>query len=81
MAVILNYAIKDDLCREVLSTYQYTTAKTQQHPDGIPLESTLFSRMYGDEVKGVQIEGGKTGYTDEAQHTTCAFAEKDKNKN
>ena len=77
MAVILNYAIKDDLCREVLSTYQYTTAKTQQHPDGIPLESTLFSRMYGDEVKGVQIEGGKTGYTDEAQHTTCAFAEKD----
>ena len=76
MAVILNYAIKDDLCREVLSTYQYTTAKTEQHPDGIPLESTLFSRMYGDEVEGVQIEGGKTGYTDEAQHTTCAFAEK-----
>ena len=76
MAVILNYAIKDDFCRKVLSTYQYTTAKTKQHPDGILLESTLFSRMYGDEVKGVTIEGGKTGYTDEAMHTTCAFAEK-----
>ncbi|MGN0613816.1 MAG: D-alanyl-D-alanine carboxypeptidase family protein [Porcipelethomonas sp.] len=77
MAVILNYAIENDLCREILSTYQYTTSKTKQHPNGILLESTLFGRMYGDEVEGVQIEGGKTGYTDQAQHTMASFAEKD----
>ncbi len=80
MAVILNYAINNDICRKVLSTYQYTTSKTKEHPDGIPLESTLFSRMYGDEVEGVIIEGGKTGYTDEAQHTMASFAKKGDNE-
>lgn len=76
MAVILNYAIQNDICREVLSTYQYTTSKTKEHPEGIPLESTMFSRMYGDEVENVTIEGGKTGYTDEAQHCIATFAVK-----
>ncbi|MGN1480920.1 D-alanyl-D-alanine carboxypeptidase family protein [Porcipelethomonas sp.] len=77
MAVILNYAIQDDLCREILSTYQYTTSKTKEHPEGILLESTMFSRMYGDEVENVKIEGGKTGYTSEAQHCIASFASKD----
>ncbi|MBQ8434612.1 MAG: D-alanyl-D-alanine carboxypeptidase [Oscillospiraceae bacterium] len=76
MAVILNYALKNELCREILSTYQYTTSKTKEHPEGILLESTMFSRMYGDEVEGVQIKGGKTGFTSEAQHTMASFAEK-----
>ncbi len=76
MAVILNYALKNDLCREILSTYQYTTAATIQHPEGIALESTLFGRMYGDEVEGVIIKGGKTGFTSEAQHTMASYAEK-----
>lgn len=76
MAVILNYAIQDDLCREILSTYQYTTSKTKEHPEGILLESTMFSRMYGDEVENVTIEGGKTGYTGEAQHCIASFAVK-----
>ncbi len=76
MAVIFNYALENDLCREILSTYQYTTSKTKEHPKGILLESTMFSRMYGDEVKGVQILGGKTGFTSQAQHTMVSFAEK-----
>lgn len=74
MAVILEYALKNDLCREILSTYQYTTSKTKEHPKGILLESTMFGRMYGDEVKNVKIEGGKTGFTSEAQHCMASFA-------
>lgn len=77
MAVITEYALNNELCREILCTYQYTTSKTKEHPKGILLESTMFSRMYGDEVEGVQILGGKTGYTSEAQHTMTSFAEKD----
>lgn len=76
MAVIFNYALQNDLCREILSTYQYTTSKTKEHPEGILLESTMFSRMYGDEVEGVLIKGGKTGFTSEAQHTMVSYAEK-----
>ena len=73
MAVILEYALQNDLCREILSTYQYTTSKTKEHPKGILLESTMFSRMYGDEVENVTIEGGKTGFTSEAQHCMASF--------
>ena len=53
--------MENDTCREILGTYQSTTSATEQHPKGIPLESTMFSRMYGNEVTGITIEAGKTG--------------------
>ena len=77
ISVILETAIKNNLCREILSTYQYRTEKTPQNPDGILLTSTMFSRMYGDEVEGVTIEGGKTGFTDQAGQCLASFARKD----
>lgn len=77
LAVIMKAAIQNDLCRKVLSTYQYTTAVSEQHPEGINLESTMFSRMYGNEVDGVQILGGKTGYIYESGHCLISFAEMD----
>ena len=36
----------------------------------------MFSRMKGDEVEGVSIIAGKTGYTDQARHTLVSYAEK-----
>ncbi len=77
MSVILQYAIKNPLCREILSTYKYTTNKTEQHPEGINLVSNMFAKMKGDEAQGVQILGGKTGYTDEAGQCLASFAVKD----
>lgn len=76
MAMIMEYAMQNELCREVLSTYQYTTSKTKEHPEGIQLESTMFGRMYGDEVEGAVIEAGKTGYTDEAENCLVTFGTK-----
>ena len=46
MAMIMQYAMQNPTCAEVLSTYQYTTTPTAQHPEGIKLSSTMFSRMY-----------------------------------
>ncbi len=74
-AIILQEAMKNPHCRQVLSTYQYTTASTPQHPEGILLTSTMFSRMYGDEPEGAVVIAGKTGYTTEAGHTMASFAE------
>lgn len=76
MSMIMKAAMDDPLCREILSTYQYTTSSTEQHPDGIPLYSNMFSRMYGTEVDGVTITAGKTGYTDEAGQCLVSYAEK-----
>lgn len=75
IALIMEYCAKNDLCREVISTYTYTTTATEQHPDGIKLTSTVFNKMYGNEVPGITIVGGKTGYTDEAGQCLASFAE------
>lgn len=77
MAMILQYAMKIDKCREILSTYKYTTASTTQHPDGLPLVSTMFSRMAGNESGTATVLGGKTGYTNEGLHCLASFAKVD----
>lgn len=75
MAVVLRAAMENVHCRQVLSTYQYTTAVTPEHPEGILLTSTLFSRIYGDEPDGATIVAGKTGYTSQAVHTLVTYAQ------
>lgn len=76
MAIIMRAAMDNATCAEVLSTYQHTTAATTQHPTGIALTSTMFSRMYGTEVTGVTIQAGKTGYVYESGHCLVNYAEK-----
>ncbi|MBE6777786.1 MAG: D-alanyl-D-alanine carboxypeptidase [Ruminococcaceae bacterium] len=75
MVIILNEAMKNPHCRQVLSTYQYTTAATTQHPEGLLLTSTMFSRMRGDEPDGALVIAGKTGYTSQARHTMVSYAQ------
>ncbi|MBQ5841055.1 MAG: D-alanyl-D-alanine carboxypeptidase [Clostridia bacterium] len=74
MAMIMRAAMQDAHCRQVLSTYQYTTAATPEHPEGILLTSTMFSRMYGNEPDGAVIAAGKTGFTGQALHTLVTYA-------
>ena len=77
LAVLLHYTLENEFAKTVLSAATYTTTKTEKHPEGIELQSTLFSRMYGDEVEGVAILGGKTGYTKAAGQCLMTFAQKD----
>ena len=77
LSVILAAAMENNLCRAILSTYQYTTAKTPQHPEGILLSSTLFSYMYGTEPDGAVILGGKTGFVNESGYCIASFGRSD----
>ena len=45
-----------------------------EHPEGIPLTSTMYSRIYGNEAPGVLIKGGKTGFTNEAGSCLVSYA-------
>ena len=74
MAMILEYAIGNKTCKKILSTYEYKFHETEQNPEGLTFTSTLFTRMYGDEVEGVKILGGKTGFTDKAGNCIESFA-------
>lgn len=71
MAVIMNAAVENDICREVLSAHTYTTSKTEQHPDGILL-SNWFLRRIEDKDTGGEVLCGKTGYVD--QSGSCAVS-------
>ncbi len=75
MAVITDYAMRNEICRKVLTTYQHKTQKTPQNPKGILLQSTLFSYMYGTEPETAVILGGKTGFVNEAGYCIASFGE------
>ncbi len=77
MAIILKAAMDNKTCCEILSTYQYTTAATPQNPEGLPLVSTMFSRMTGEEPEGATILGGKTGFTDQSGNCLASFGKND----
>lgn len=71
MAVIMNAAIDNEVCREVLSAHTYTTSGTDQHPDGILL-SNWFLRRIEDKDTGGEVLCGKTGYVDRSG--SCAVS-------
>lgn len=81
MAIILDAALQNEVCKKVLSTYQYTTAVTQQHPEGILLSSTLFTYMYGTEPKTATILGGKTGFVNESGYCIASYGTNNENGN
>lgn len=76
MALALKYAIATPYLREILGTYTYTTTATPEHPEGIMLFSTMYTKMKGDEAEGIYVQGGKTGYTPEAHNCLASFAAK-----
>lgn len=69
IAMILEAAIDNDLCREVLAAHTYQTSKTEQHPEGITI-SNWFLRRIEDRDTGGEVVCGKTGYV--AQSGSCA---------
>ncbi len=72
MAMILEAAIDNELCREVLSAHTYTTSKTEQHPDGIII-SNWFLRRIEDKDTGGEVVCGKTGYVVQSGNCAASF--------
>lgn len=75
MAAILDYAMQDETCLKYLTAVEYKYPPTKESPEGLTFNSTLFSRMFGDEMPNVTVKGGKTGYTDEAKNCVETFAD------
>lgn len=71
LAVIMEAAMQNQICREILSSRTYVTSKTEEHPDGIEL-SNWFLRRIEDKDTGGMTMYGKTGYVD--QSGSCAVS-------
>ena len=60
--LILTYTIQNEICRKIISAYEYKVPPTVQNPEGLTFTSNFLIRIYGDEMPGVTtIQGGKTG--------------------
>lgn len=73
MAMIMEAAMQNDLCREVLSAHTYTTSSTTQNPDGITI-SNWFLRRIEDKDAGALVLGGKTGYVVQSGNCAVSYA-------
>lgn len=73
MAVILRAAMENETCRKVLSAATYTSAATEQHPEGVDMYNKFLLRMENAERNGAEIEGAKTGYTAQAMNCCASF--------
>ena len=80
--VIMKVAYHNVTCKNVLNTFDYTTSKTAQNPDGIHLTCLLGGRLQGFYVDKngngqnddtAKIQGGKTGFTNEAKSCIATY--------
>ena len=69
MAMIMEAAMNNELCRKIMSTRIYTTSSTPQHPSGIQV-SNWFLRRIEDKDTGGVVLCAKTGYV--LQSGNCA---------
>ena len=73
MAVILQAALDNELCRAVLSAARYITPPTNKHPDGVEMINKFLVRAEGQELHGAQILAAKTGYTAQAGNCCASY--------
>lgn len=71
MAMIMEAAINNEWCREVLSAHKYTTFSTSQHPDGIEISNWFLRRIEDKDTHG-EVICAKTGFV--AQSGNCAVS-------
>lgn len=74
IAMIMEAAIDNELCREVLTAHTYTTSVTEQHPEGIIL-SNWFLRRIEDQEGGEGVVCAKTGYVVQSGSCAASYAE------
>ena len=72
MAMILEAALDNPLCREVLSVHTYNTSATAQHPEGLLL-SNWFLRRIEDKDTGGEVICAKTGFVVQSGNCAASF--------
>lgn len=72
MAMIMEAAMNNELCREVMHAHAFTTSSTPQHPNGIEM-SNWFLRKIEDHITGGEVYCAKTGFVNESGNCAVSF--------
>lgn len=74
MAVIMQAAMSDEICHEVLSNHTYSTSVTEQHPESLNI-SNLFLRRIEDHMTSGTVIGAKTGFVNQSGNCAVSYEE------
>lgn len=80
MAIIMEAAMQNDICREALSAHTYKTSVTEQHPDGITISNRFLRRIEDHYFDGIVV-GAKTGYVNQSGNCAVSYATASNGKN
>ncbi len=75
MACLLQAALENDFCRQVLTTKLLLSVPTEQHPDGQALSNWFIRRIEDQDTGCVTVLTGKTGWVEESGFCAASYAE------
>lgn len=76
LAKLLDTALENQWFREIFTAHSHT-AYGSYHTQGFQLTSTLWSRITWEQPADWTLQGGKTGFTNDAGQCLASLAEKD----
>ena len=74
IAVLLQYALKNQAFYQVFTSRYYSIPPTNQHPEGFTFYSTVFQNQAVETIHNGELLGGKTGYTEQAGQCLASLA-------
>lgn len=77
LLLLMQAALQNETLRATMSAPVYTTGPLSAHPEGVTMLHSVLSREEMGQTQGFLLEGGKTGFTDEAGLCLASFAQKD----
>ena len=73
MAIIMQAALDNPHCREVLTSVNHTSPATEQNPSGVAMTNRFLYRIRPQQSGNVDIQAAKTGYTAQAMNCCVSY--------
>lgn len=73
MAIIMQAALDNPHCREVLTSVNHTSPATAQNPEGVAMTNRFLYRIRPQQSGNVDIQAAKTGYTAQAMNCCVSY--------
>ena len=73
MAIIMQAALDNPHCREVLTSVNHTSPATTQNPEGVAMTNRFLYRIRPQQTGSVDIQAAKTGYTAQAMNCCVSY--------
>jgi len=75
IAMIMEAAMNNEMCRPILTARKYTTSATTEHPDGIEISNWFLRRIEDKDCGGADVLYAKTGYVKESGFNAVSYAQ------